>query len=59
MKLTAAGAMEEEAPRKFIDAWHRAERGETFHERHRAIESWHTLARVLTGKREGMRLSFL
>ncbi|HUD56829.1 MAG TPA: hypothetical protein VMR02_16480, partial [Terracidiphilus sp.] len=35
----------------FIDAWHRAERGETFHERHLAFESWEVLARVLTNKR--------
>jgi predicted transcriptional regulator len=43
--------MEDEASRKFIDAWHRAERGESFHERHLAFESWDALARVLTGKR--------
>ena len=36
---------------RFIDAWHRAERGESFHERHLAFESWEALARVLTGKR--------
>jgi predicted transcriptional regulator len=34
-----------------VDAWHRAERGETFRERHLAFESWGALARVLTGKR--------
>ena len=43
--------MEEEASRRFVDAWHRAERGEKFHERHLAFESWDALARVLTGKR--------
>jgi predicted transcriptional regulator len=43
--------MEQEASRQFIDAWHRAERGETFQERHLAFENWDTLARVLTGKR--------
>jgi len=43
--------MEDEASRRFVDAWHRAERGETFHERHLAFESWDALARVLTGKR--------
>jgi predicted transcriptional regulator len=51
MKLTVGGAMEEDASCKFIDAWHRGERGERFHERHLAFESWEALARVLTGKR--------
>ena len=51
VKITVGGAMEDEASRRFVDAWHRAERGETFHERHLAFESWDTLARVLTGKR--------
>jgi predicted transcriptional regulator len=51
VKLTVGGAMEDEAARQFIDAWHRGERGETFHERHLAFESWDALARVLTGKR--------
>jgi predicted transcriptional regulator len=51
VKITVGGAMEEEASRKFIDAWHRAERGETFSERHLAFESWDLLSRVLTGKR--------
>jgi hypothetical protein len=49
VKATVGGAMEEEASRQFIYAWHRAERGETFHERHHAFESWDTLSRVLTG----------
>jgi predicted transcriptional regulator len=51
VKFTVGGAIEEEASRRFVDAWHRAERGETFHERHLAFESWDALARVLTGKR--------
>jgi hypothetical protein len=51
VKMTAGGAMEKEAARGFIDAWHRAEKGETFRERHLAFESWDALARVLTGKR--------
>jgi predicted transcriptional regulator len=51
MKVTVGGAFEDEASRSFIDAWHRAERGETFHERHLAFENWDTLAQVLTGKR--------
>ncbi|HUA98953.1 MAG TPA: hypothetical protein VMA34_11550 [Terracidiphilus sp.] len=51
VKITVGGAMEEDASREFIDAWHRAERGENFRERHLAFESWDTLARVLSGKR--------
>jgi predicted transcriptional regulator len=51
VKFTVGGAVEEEASRRFIDAWHRAELGESFRERHLAFESWATLARVLTGKR--------
>jgi predicted transcriptional regulator len=51
MKITVGGAVEKEAAGRFIDAWHRAESGETFRERHLAFESWDTLARVLTGKR--------
>ena len=47
-KFTVGGPMEEEASRKFIDAWHRAERGETFHERPLAFERRDTLARILT-----------
>src|SRR5271154_3219754 len=51
VKITVGGAIEDEAPRRFVDAWHRAESGEVFHERHLAFESWDALARVLTGKR--------
>jgi predicted transcriptional regulator len=51
VKITVGGAIEGEAARKFVDAWHRAERGESFRERHLAFESWDALARVLTGKR--------
>jgi predicted transcriptional regulator len=51
VKITVGGAMEDEAARRFVDVWHRAERGEAFHERHLAFESWDALARVLTGKR--------
>jgi predicted transcriptional regulator len=51
VKITVGGAMEEEASRRFVNAWRRAERGETFHERHLAFESWDALARVMTGKR--------
>ena len=52
VKLTVGGAIESEASQRFVDAWHRAERGETFfEERHLAFESWDALVRVLTGKR--------
>ncbi|HEX4183110.1 MAG TPA: hypothetical protein VHY34_07620 [Caulobacteraceae bacterium] len=51
VKITVGGTMEDEASRRFVDAWRRAEAGETFDERHLAFESWDTLARVLTGKR--------
>ena len=51
VKITVGGAIDEEASRRFAAAWRRAERGETFHERHMAFESWDALARVLTGKR--------
>jgi predicted transcriptional regulator len=37
--------------RRFIDAWHRAERGQAVDEHHLSFESWEGLARVLTGKR--------
>src|SRR5580698_3993351 len=51
VRITVGGAMEEDASQRFVDAWHRAERGETFQERHLAFESWDALVRVLTGKR--------
>lgn len=51
VKVTVGGAIEAEASRRFVDAWHRAERGEKFRERHLAFESWDALVRVLTGKR--------
>ena len=51
LKITVGGDVIAEAGRRFIDAWHRAERGEDFCERHLAFENWDTLARVLTGKR--------
>jgi len=53
-KITVGGAMEDEAARRFAEAWHRAERGGTVQERHLAFESWEALARVLTGKRMDM-----
>ena len=51
VKITVGGSIEKDASRRFIDAWHRAEKGESFRERHLAFESWDTLSRVLTGKR--------
>jgi len=54
VKITVGGgarAIEDEAAREFIDAWHRGERGATLGKRHIAFESWEALARVLTGKR--------
>lgn len=51
LKITVGGAIEEEATRQFVDAWRRAESGDSFRERYLAFESWDTLARVLTGKR--------
>lgn len=51
LKITVGGDVSAQASRRFIDAWQRAERGETFQERHLSFESWDTLSRVLTGKR--------
>jgi predicted transcriptional regulator len=51
VKITVGGSIEEDAARRFVDAWHRAERGEKFREHHLAFESWDALARVMTGKR--------
>src|SRR5229473_1875744 len=51
VKITVGGSIEEDSARRFIDAWHRGERGETFHERHLSFQSWDVLARILTGKR--------
>lgn len=51
VKIVVGGAIEKEASRRFVDAWHRAERGERFRERHLAFESWDDLARVLTKRR--------
>ena len=37
--------------RRFVDAWHRAERGEAVDEHHLSFESWEGLVRVLTPRR--------
>jgi hypothetical protein len=50
VKFTVGGVMEDEASRQFIDAWHRAERGDTFHERHHTFESWKAFVRFLAHK---------
>jgi predicted transcriptional regulator len=36
---------------RFVDAWHRAERGEAVEEHHLSFESWAGLTSVLTPKR--------
>ena len=51
VKITVGGEMEQEASRQFIDAWHRAEGGETFSERRLAFENWDALARALSTRR--------
>lgn len=51
VKVTVGGNVEAEAARRFADAWRRAERGDSFEERHLAFESWDALSRVMTGKR--------
>jgi len=51
VKVTVGGDLAGDASRRFSEAWARAERGETFAERHLAFESWDALARMLTGKR--------
>ena len=49
-RLLVGGGIEEDAA-AFVDAWHRAERGERTPERVLAFESWEGLASVLTGER--------
>ena len=51
VKITLGGDIEAEAARRFVNAWHRAESGKRFRERHLVFENWDALARVLTGKR--------
>jgi hypothetical protein len=47
VKITIGGKMEEEATLAFVDSWHRAERGESVHERRWAFESWYAVVRAL------------
>ena len=49
-KITIGGNFEEEASKGVIEAWHRAERGEVFCERHHAFENWKTFFRFLLKK---------
>ena len=49
-KIIVGGGLEEDAA-AFLDAWHRAERGETVDENILAFESWEALAAVMTGER--------
>jgi predicted transcriptional regulator len=49
-KLLVGGSIENDAA-AFLDAWHRAERGERVSERVLAFESWEGLASVMTGER--------
>lgn len=51
LQISVGGSIERDASSRFVDAWHRAERGEHVRERHLVFEKWETLSRVLTGKR--------
>ncbi len=51
LKLTIGGSVEQDASRRFIEAWKRAETGEAVDERYLAFESWEAFTRVLTSKR--------
>jgi predicted transcriptional regulator len=48
--LLVGGSVEDDDA-AFLDAWHRAERGEPVTERVLAFESWEGLASVMTGER--------
>lgn len=50
VKVVVGGHIEDDAT-AFLNAWHRAERGEPVHERVLAFESWEGLAQVMTGER--------
>ena len=49
-KVVVGGNLEEDAA-AFLDAWHRAERGEIVDQTVLAFESWEALAGVMTGER--------
>ena len=50
IKMIVGGSVEEDAA-SFVDAWHRAERGQQVNERVLAFESWEGLAALMTGER--------
>jgi predicted transcriptional regulator len=50
VRVIVGGSIEDDTI-AFLDAWHRADRGEVVHERVLAFESWEGLARVMTGER--------
>ena len=50
VKLTVGGTARDDAA-AFVDAWHRAERGERVLERRQAFESWEALAAVMSKER--------
>jgi predicted transcriptional regulator len=50
MDVIVGGGLEDDAA-AFVDAWHRAERGERVRERVLAFESWEGLSQVMTGER--------
>lgn len=49
-RVIVGGNLEEDAS-AFLDAWHRAERGDIVDENVLAFESWEALAAVMTGER--------
>jgi predicted transcriptional regulator len=49
-KIIVGGSLDEDSG-AFLDAWHRAERGEPVDEHVLAFESWEALAAVMTGER--------
>jgi len=50
VKVIVGGSLDDDGA-AFLDAWHRAERGEDVNERVLAFESWEGLAQVMTGER--------
>ena len=49
-RIIVGGSLEEDAA-AFLDAWHRAERGESVDENVLAFESWKCLGAVIADKR--------
>ena len=50
VKMIEGGRIEDDAA-AFVDAWHRAERGDQVRDRTISFESWESLTRVMTGER--------